>query len=92
MWILFCACVCQRIRGILRCQSEKGKSEVSEFRTAQSALTASDSAPAWVINNIQIDKTLKNFLLCSSFYYFMFFSPPRLPYACILTFFTALNY
>jgi hypothetical protein len=59
VWILFCACVCQRIRGILRCQSEKGKSEVSEFRTAQSALTASDSAPAWVINNIQIDKTLK---------------------------------
>jgi hypothetical protein len=30
---------------------------VSEFRTALSALTASDSAPAWVINNIQIDKT-----------------------------------
>jgi hypothetical protein len=78
VWTLFCACVCQRIRGILRCQSEKGKSEVSEFRTALSALTASDSAPAWVINNIQIDKNL-NFFCVLHFITFVFLPTSPFP-------------
>jgi hypothetical protein len=50
---------------------------VSEFRTALSALTASDSAPAWVINNIQIDKTLKIFFCVLHFITICFLPPPH---------------